>query len=157
MKAVLAFDFGASTGRAIKARFDGEKIQYEEIHRFDNIPIEIDGFICHDVDMITAEIKKAIEKAGEVDSLAFDTWGVDYGLLDESGNLIFPPVHYRDGRTKNALESVYKKTDADELYKKTGNQIMNINTLFQLISDRNLKKAKTLLFMPDLLDRKSVV
>lgn len=150
MKAVLAFDFGASTGRAIKARFDGEKIQYEEIHRFDNIPIERDGFICHDVDMITAEIKKAIEKAGEVDSLAFDTWGVDYGLLDESGNLIFPPVHYRDGRTKNALEAVYKKIDADELYKKTGNQIMNINTLFQLISDRNLKKAKTLLFMPDL-------
>ena len=58
MKTVLAFDFGASTGRAIKARFDGENISYEEIHRFENTPKTVDGHICHDVDMIFSEIKQ---------------------------------------------------------------------------------------------------
>ena len=73
MKTVLAFDFGASTGRAIKATFDGKEIAYEEIHRFDNIPKEVDGHICHDVDMIFGEIKVAIEKAGKVDSIGIDS------------------------------------------------------------------------------------
>ena len=150
MKTVLAFDFGASTGRAIKAHFDGEKISYEEIHRFDNIPVTVDGLVCHDVPMIMGEIKKAIKKAGKVDSLAFDTWGVDYGLLDKDGELIHLPVHYRDERTNGAVEKAQEKMDLDALYLKTGNQIMAINTLFQLLSDKNLKKADKLLFMPDL-------
>lgn len=150
MKTVLAFDFGASTGRAIKAVFDGQKITYEEIHRFDNIPKEVDGHICHDVDMIFSEVKTAIAKAGEIDSLAFDTWGVDYALFDKEGKMLHEPYHYRDERTKDALEKAFEKLNADEIYAETGNQIMNINTLFQLISDENLDKADKLLFMPDL-------
>ena len=67
MKKVLAFDFGASTGRAIKAVFDGKGIKYEEIHRFENSPKTVDGHVCHDVDMIIGEVKSAIEKAGEID------------------------------------------------------------------------------------------
>ena len=150
MKTVLAFDFGASTGRAIKAVFNGKTIAYEEIHRFDNIPKDVDGYICHDVDMILSEVKQAIKKAGKVDSLAFDTWGVDYALLDKEGKLLHEPYHYRDERTKNALETAFTKISADELYAETGNQIMNINTLFQLICDDKLEKADKLLFMPDL-------
>lgn len=150
MKTVLAFDFGASTGRAIRAVFDGSSITYEEIHRFDNIPKEIDGHICHDVDMIFGEIKAAIEKAGKVDSLAFDTWGVDYALLDKEGRIIHEPYHYRDERTRDALGKAFSRMSADEIYAETGNQIMSINTLFQLISDENLVKADRLLFMPDL-------
>ena len=150
MKTVLAFDFGASTGRAIKATFDGKTIAYEEIHRFDNIPKEVDGHVCHDVDMILSEIKTAIYKAGRVDSMAFDTWGVDYALLDKEGNIIHEPYHYRDERTKDALDKVFAKITPDDLYAETGNQIMNINTLFQLVSDDNLAKADKLLFMPDL-------
>lgn len=150
MKTVLAFDFGASTGRAIKAVFDGKEIKYEEIHRFENIPKTVDGHICHDVDMILAQIKAAIEKAEKIDSLAFDTWGVDYGLLDKDGNLIHEPFHYRDERTKDALNKAFLKMSADELYNETGNQIMNINTLFQLICDENIVRADKLLFMPDL-------
>lgn len=150
MKTVLAFDFGASTGRAIKACFDGEKINYEEIHRFENTPKIVEGHICHDVDMILSHIKAAIEKAGQIDSLAFDTWGVDYGLIDREGKLIHEPYHYRDERTANVLSAAFKKIDADVLYKETGNQIMNINTLFQLICDENTDKADKLLFMPDL-------
>ncbi len=150
MKTVLAFDFGASTGRAIKAEFDGKKISYEEIHRFENIPKNVEGHICHNVDMIISEVKAAVEKAGKIDSLAFDTWGVDYGLLDSEGKLMHEPYHYRDTRTVNSTEKVFGKIDADSLYKETGNQIMNINTLFQLVSDDNLHKADKLLFMPDL-------
>lgn len=150
MKTVLAFDFGASTGRAIKATFDGKKISYEEIHRFDNIPKTVDGHVCHDVEMIFGEIRTAIGKAGKVDSIAFDTWGVDYALLDKEGKIIHEPYHYRDERTKDALSKAYSKLSADEIYNETGNQIMNINTLFQLLSDKNLEKADKLLFMPDL-------
>ncbi len=150
MKTVLAFDFGASTGRAIKAVFDGKEIKYEEIHRFENIPKTVDGHICHDVDMILSEIKAAIEKAGKIDSMAFDTWGVDYALIDKEGKIIHEPYHYRDERTKDALEKAFSKMGAEEIYAETGNQIMNINTLFQLLSDDNLEKADRLLFMPDL-------
>lgn len=150
MKTVLAFDFGASTGRAIKAVFDGGSIRYEEIHRFENIPVTVDGHICHDVDMIFREIKSAIGKAGEIDSMAFDTWGVDYALLDKEGNILHAPFHYRDERTKCALDKAFAKISADEIYSETGNQIMNINTLFQLICDENIHKADKLLFMPDL-------
>lgn len=150
MKKVLAFDFGASTGRAIKAYFDGKEIKYEEIHRFENIPKIVDGHVCHDVDMIIGEVKSAIGKAGQIDSMAFDTWGVDYALLDKEGNMLHEPYHYRDERTDKALEKAFSKMSADEIYAETGNQIMNINTLFQLICDENKYKADKLLFMPDL-------
>lgn len=150
MKTVLAFDFGASTGRAIKATFDGKEIKYEEIHRFENIPKTVDGHVCHDVEMIIGEVKSAIEKAGEIDSLAFDTWGVDYALLDKEGKILHEPYHYRDERTKNALDKAKDKLSLEEIYAETGNQIMNINTLFQLICDENKDKAETLLYMPDL-------
>ena len=149
-KTVLAFDFGASTGRAIKAVFDKGTLEYHEIHRFDNTPIEYDGKVCHDVDMILSEVKTAIEKAGHVDSLAFDTWGVDYGLIGKDGKLVCPPCHYRDERTADILKSALSKLDADTLYRETGNQIMNINTLFQLLTEKELGKAETVLFMPDL-------
>lgn len=150
MKTVLAFDFGASSGRAIKAVYDGSQIRYEEIHRFENIPLTTDGHICHNTDMILEEVKTAIEKAGCIDALAFDTWGVDYGLLDSDGKLIHTPFHYRDTRTNGILERAYDKMPATTLYSETGNQIMNINTLFQLLTDENTEKADKLLFMPDL-------
>lgn len=150
MKTVLAFDFGASSGRAIKAVYDNGKITYNEIHRFDNIPVIENGSVYHDVPMIFNEIKKAIDKAGAVDSLAFDTWGVDYGLMDAEGKLLKLPYHYRDLRTADVLNEAKSKMDFDLLYKETGNQIMNINTLFQFLCDENLNKAEKILFMPDL-------
>lgn len=150
MKTAVAFDFGASSGRAIKAVFENGKISYEEIHRFDNIPIERDGHIQHNVDMIVDEIKKALDKAGKIDSFAFDTWGVDYGLIDEDGKLVDMPYHYRDSRTNGMLSQARKIMSEQELYAKTGNQIMQINTLFQLMSEKALDKAKSILFMPDL-------
>ncbi|MBE6720730.1 MAG: rhamnulokinase, partial [Ruminococcaceae bacterium] len=149
MSSVLAFDFGASSCRAIKAEFDGTKISYSEVHRFDNIPLENDGTVRHNTAMILAEIKKAISLAGNVDSLAFDTWGVDYALLDKNGNLINEPFHYRDLRTADVLKRAEGVMPLSQLYQKTGNQIMNINTLFQLLCDGEIKNADKLLFMPD--------
>ncbi len=150
MKTVVAFDFGASSGRAIKAVYNNGKISYEEIHRFENIPVIDDTGVHHDVPMILNEIKTAVAKAGNVDALAFDTWGVDYGLIGKNGELIDLPYHYRDLRTENALEKVEKAINFNDLYSETGNQIMNINTLFQLVSDKKLGDAEKIVFMPDL-------
>ena len=149
MSTVLAFDFGASTGRAVKAVFDGSSLDCKEIHRFENIPVYEDGLLCWDFPYLMNEVKKAIDMSGEIDALAFDTWGVDYGLLDEKDKLLDLPVHYRDTRTNGIPEKVLEKISSYGLYKATGNQIMPINTLFQLRAEKR-RHAKTLLFMPDL-------
>lgn len=149
MRHVLAFDFGASTGRAIKAEYDGKSLKYSEVHRFENVPVTVDGKLCWDFPYLLGEVKKAVEMSGGVDSLAFDTWGVDYGLLSENGDLIGLPVHYRDTRTNGMTEKIFEKIPSVDLYKATGNQIMPINTLFQLTAE-DRKNAATLLFMPDL-------
>lgn len=150
MSTVLAFDFGASTGRAIKAVFDGKSLEYSEVHRFENIPTtDTDGQLCWDFPYLLGEVKKAIDMCSDVDALAFDTWGVDYGLLDEKDTLIGFPVNYRDTRTNGMPEKIFEKISPCDLYKATGNQIMPINTLFQLTAEKK-QNAKTLLFMPDL-------
>lgn len=152
---VLAFDFGASTGRAIKGTYDGTSLQCEEIHRFENIPLEKDGHLYWDMDLLLGEIRTGIQKAGTFDSLAFDTWGVDFGLLDESGTLLQNPMHYRDLHTKGWVDRISEQWPAKKIYERTGNQIMEINTLFQLLALKDeqpelLKRTKKLLFMPDL-------
>lgn len=151
---VLAFDIGASSGRAILAEYMEGRLSYKEIHRFDNNPIEKDGHLCWNFDTLLAEVKEGISKAGVFDSIGFDTWGVDFGLLDENNCLLSNPVHYRDTRTKD-YASVFDRIDQKTLYRKTGTQILPINTLFQLLALKQqqpelLKRTKTLLFMPDL-------
>lgn len=154
-KKVLAFDFGASSGRAILATYADGKLSYEEVHRFENNPVEENGTLHWDFDALMHEITVGVEKAGDFDSIGFDTWGVDFGLLDADGKLLEPPVHYRDTRTDGMVDQALATMDAKTLYAKTGNQIMGINTLFQLLALQKsrpglLGQAKTLLFMPDL-------
>lgn len=149
MSTVLAFDFGASTGRAIKAEYDGKSLKYSEVHRFDNIPAYEGNRLCWDFPYLLGEVKKAIDMCGGADALAFDTWGVDYGLLDENDRLMGLPTNYRDTRTEGMPERIFEKISPYDLYRSTGNQIMPINTLFQLTAEEK-KSAKTLLFMPDL-------
>lgn len=149
MSTVLAFDFGASTGRAIRAEFDGKSLKYSEIHRFENIPTYEGERLCWDFPYLLNEVKKAIDMSGNIDALAFDTWGVDYGLLDENDELIGMPTNYRDTRTNGMPDRIFERISPYDLYKSTGNQIMAINTLFQLAAEEK-KNAKTLLFMPDL-------
>lgn len=149
MSRVLAFDFGASTGRAILAEYKDDKLNYSEVHRFDNNLTKKDGLLCWDFPYLLNEVKKAIDMAENVDALAFDTWGVDYGMLDKDGNLISLPVCYRDERTKDMPKKVFESISNSKLYELTGNQIMPINTLFQLSSEK-IGNADTFLFMPDL-------
>ncbi len=155
MKRVLAFDFGASSGRAILAEYDGERLTCREVHRFENCPREQNGHFRWDFADLMKNVHQGIEKAGAFDSVGFDTWGVDFGLLDETGALLEDPVHYRDGRTEGMVEQALARLNADTLYAATGSQIMPINTLFQLLAMRQSapdtwNRAKRLLFMPDL-------
>ncbi|MCH5325499.1 MAG: rhamnulokinase [Eubacterium sp.] len=157
-KRVLAIDFGASSGRAIIGTLEGDKISLTEIHRFSNDPVILNGTMYWDVLRLFHEIKQSLIKSkeyGELDSIAIDTWGVDFGLIDKDGRLPENPVHYRDARTAGMVDKAYKLIPQDELYGATGNQIMEINTAFQLLSlvqDRPelLERADKLLLMPDL-------
>ena len=157
-KRILAFDFGASSGRAILGEYDGTCIRMQEIHRFSNDPVTVNGVFQWDVLRLFFEIKQGITKAvhaGGFDAIGIDTWGVDFGLVDKKGQLIGNPVHYRDTRTAGIPEKVYEKIPAEELYRRTGVQLTNINTIFQLYSmvlnePERLAMADKLLFIPDL-------
>lgn len=160
-KKSLAFDFGASSGRLMMSTFDGEKIELEEIYRFENEPVRIGGRFYWDILRLFYELKKGLKKVAsmkvDINSIGIDTWGVDYGLLDNDNNLLSNPVHYRDNRTENILQNIRSIISFEEIYNRTGIQYLNFNTLYQLISDRQirsdlLKEAKTLLFMPDLFN-----
>ncbi len=157
---VLAFDLGASSGRGIIAELKDGKITLNEIHRFANNGVNVRGTLYWDILYLYDQIKQGIvnaKLAGGFDSIGIDTWGVDFGLLDENGDLIGNPVHYRDIRTENIPDELYKVVNKESLYNKTGIQIMNFNTIFQLYylakykSDM-LKKADKFLFIPDLLN-----
>lgn len=157
-KRVLAFDFGASSGRAMIGIYDGKNIMLEEIHRFSNDPVIVNGTMYWDILRLFYEIKQGLIKAkhkGGFESIAVDTWGVDFGLLDKDGNLLENPVHYRDDRTKGMIEQSFNKISKDEFYQITGNQFMELNTVFQLFSlvenrPELLERADTLLLTPDL-------
>ncbi len=158
-KRVLAFDFGASSGRAILGTFDGKRIcTDQEIHRFSNDPVMLTGVFQWDVLRLYHEIKQGITKAvnaGGFDAIGIDTWGVDFGLLDKSGRLIGNPVHYRDSRTVGIMSEVFSVIPKEELYRATGIQFNSFNTIFQLAALKKqdpdtLARAEHLLLMPDL-------
>ena len=159
-KRVLAFDFGASSGRAMIGTFDGKNIELEEIHRFSNDPVMVNGVMYWDVLRLFFEIKQGITKAqnsGGFDSIGIDTWGVDFGLLDKEGKLLENPIHYRDARTVGMIEKSFEIIPKEKFYDITGNQFMELNTVFQLFSialnrPYLFDRAETMLFMPDLFN-----
>lgn len=158
----LAFDFGASSGRAMLATFDGAKITLEEKHRFSNDPVTVNGSLYWDVLRLFHEIKQGILKCAnsgdrDIDCIGIDTWGVDYGLLDKNGKLLGNPYHYRDTRTEGMYDAAFKRVPKEEIFRETGIAFNWFNTLFQLLAaklaqDVALEQAETLLFMPDLLN-----
>lgn len=160
MKSVLAIDLGATSGRAILYYILDDKLQSEEISRFENRPIKERGFLCWDVELLFSYILEAIRLANQksdLQSVGIDTWGVDFALIEGSGQLVSSPVHYRDSRTRGVLEEVAQCSSLSDLYYKTGNQLMEINTLFQLLRTKSRTpdvyyKAETLLMIPDYLN-----
>ena len=155
-KNVLAFDFGASSGRALIFSYENGKLTYEEIHRFDNDPVMVRGNYHWDVLRLFHEIKQGILKcknAGKkFDAIGIDTWGVDYGLLDKDGRLLQNPYHYRDTRTDAIVLTDEQKQN---IFDKTGIQFAFINTLFQYMCSAKepvFAAADSALFIPDLFN-----
>ncbi len=158
MKKYIAVDLGASNGRVIV----GDLETFEVTNRFITRNEKIDGHVYWDIVYIFSEIKKGIKKAfslygDEIVSIGIDTWGVDHGLLDESGALLGLPYHYRDSRTDGMMEEVFAVIPKEEVYASTGIQFMQLNTIFQLAAMKKehpalLAIAKHYLSIPDLLN-----
>ena len=158
---MIAFDLGASNGRAILGRFDGEKITMTELHRFENNYIEMNGIFYWDTPYLYNQLKQGLLKFkqggyGELDSFGIDTWGVDFGLLDKNGHLVGIPRSYRLG-TQEDIDAVTEKIPSEILYARSGiDTTLTFNTLYQLYrrkreGDVALDMADTLLLTPDLL------
>lgn len=158
-KRVLAFDFGASSGRAIIGEYDGEKITLREVHRFSNDPVIIGDTMYWDTLRLFFEMKQGMVKAklaGGFDSIGIDTWGVDFGMIDKDGRLLENPIHYRDARTVGLIEESFKLIDREKFYGITGLQFMEFNTAFQLLSlvrerPEVFDRTDKILLTPDLL------
>jgi rhamnulokinase len=157
---LLALDLGAESGRAILGKFDGERIQLEEIHRFANGPVQLPDGIHWNTLGLWAEMLKGLGMAAErgpLASLGLDTWGVDFGLLDRQDVLIGTPYHYRDSRTDGMVEKAFGVVARAEIFAQTGIQFMQLNSLFQLYAmvvqgSPALDIAQTFLTMPDLFN-----
>ncbi len=158
----LAFDFGASSGRAILGQYDGKRLTLEETHRFPNNPVQIGNSLHWDVLRLFYEIKQGIVQTvhqghRDIASIGIDTWGVDFGLLDAQGNLLGNPYHYRDSRTDGMLDEACRIAGREEIFGQTGIELIWFNTLYQLMAMSRqgsaiLEKADKLLMMPDLFN-----
>lgn len=158
----LAFDFGAESGRALLCTLSDGRLELHEIHRFTHSAVTTLGHMHWDVFQQFENIKRGLKLAlqetdGKIDGIGVDTWGVDFGLLGEDGELLAVPFHYRDGRTDGMMEEVFKVVGRDTVFERTGIQFMQLNTLYQLYSmvkgnSTALKHASKLLMMPDLFN-----
>jgi rhamnulokinase len=156
--AVAAVDLGASSGRVMVGRVGGGTLALVEVTRFPNEPVLVHGSLQWDILAlyrgVLSGLRAAGREVGQLASVGVDSWGVDYGLLDETGTLLGNPVHYRDARTVGVMERVLLDVPAGELYAATGQQLLSINTLFQLVAARAtpaMLAARTFLMIPDLL------
>ena len=154
----LAVDIGASSGRHMLASMQDGKMQLEEVYRFPNGMDDKNGTLCWDVDRLFAEIKNGLKKCKEIGkipvSVAIDTWGVDYVLLDKDDRILGDTVGYRDSRTEGMDEKVYEVIPQDELYARTGIQKQIFNTVYQLMAVKEshpeyLEQAESILMIPD--------
>lgn len=158
----LAFDLGASSGRAILGTLEHGKLSLTEIHRFTNQMQLINGHYFWNIFSLFNELKTGLKKCIkdfgiQPQSVAVDTWGVDFVHLDEKGLILSLPYAYRDSRTDTSMEDLFELVPKEEVYRQTGIQFMQFNSLFQLFSmvkeNRSLLKiTDRILFMPDALN-----
>lgn len=157
----VAFDFGAESGRAMLASFDGERIALQEAHRFANVPVRVRGSLHWDALRLFDEIKRGLMQIArahrELAGIGLDTWGVDFALLGRDEELLGNPFHYRDERTIGMMDAVFQRVPRETVFDHTGIQFMEINTLYQLFAMKSqnapaLENATTFLMMPDLFN-----
>lgn len=156
----LAFDLGATSGRAVLGEMEGVKFAMREIYRFPNSFLRLHGKYYWNIfglyEAMKATFALCAQQGVEIDSVGIDAWGVDFGYVGADGSLLGLPRAYRDPYTEKAPEAFFRMIPRRELYQKTGIQILNFNSLFQLFSARRedfapLKAAEEILFIPDLL------
>ena len=156
----LAFDCGATSGRAILGTFKDDGFTMEEVNRFPNQTLEIGGKYYWNVYGIYEHFIKCLTDLGKrhilLDSIGIDTWGVDFGCIGHDGTLLGLPRAYRDPYTEGIPEKFFQKVTREQLYALTGIQIMNFNSIFQIFAQAEegsvaYQHAKRILFMPDLL------
>ena len=159
-KYYLAVDIGASSGRHMLASMVDGKMQLEEVYRFPNGMDNKNGTLCWDVERLFTEIKTGLKKCKELGkipvSMGIDTWGVDFGFVGEDGAILGLPRAYRDSYTDGAPEDLYAVIPKEDLYARTGIQILPFNSIFQMFRQTGsgfspMKHASKLLFIPDLL------
>ncbi len=155
----IAVDLGAESGRVMLASLGDGKLSLQQVHRFANAPVEQQNSLRWDFPKIFSEIKTGIKKAfavtSSIESIGVDTWGVDFGLIDEKGASLENPCHYRDKRNEGVLEKACEIVPKKDIYFNTGIQFLPFNSLYQLLAYKwqrpdILSKASKLLFMPDL-------
>ncbi len=156
----LALDLGAESGRGLLGRFDGERLELEEVHRFANGPVRMVGTLHWDLPHLYGSILTTLGRAAGtsagLDAIGVDTWGVDFGLVGRGDVLLGNPVHYRDARTEGMIEAACALVPRERIYEITGLQFLPFNTAFQLLAMKRagsplLDVAETLLMMPDLI------
>ena len=156
----LAVDLGATSGRTVLASYDGHKIEMRELTRFKNPIIPMGGHMFWDLPALYNEVllglKKAADEGGALKSIGIDTWGCDFAYFGKDGQLLGLPYCYRDSHTEGAQQKFFEKMSAEDVYKRTGIQFMDFNSLFQLDTiKRNggsaLEAAEKVLFIPDAL------
>lgn len=156
----LAFDIGATSGRAVLATLAGDKFEMQEISRFPNSIMELHGKFYWNIYSLYEALKESLSKCVRqgltVDSIGIDTWGVDFGYIAKDGSLLGLPRAYRDPYTDGVLDDFFKLVPREEVYRFTGIQFMNFNSLFQLYRAKQenfapLENAESILFIPDLL------
>lgn len=136
-KSYLAIDLGAGSGRAILGNLSRGRLHAEEVHRFRNDAVRMRGTLYWDLPALFHGVIEGIRRAaeatgGRLDGIAVDSWGVDFGLLDKTGELLANPVHYRDARTQGMMEEVFKRISREDIFSITGIQFLELNTIFQL-------------------------
>lgn len=157
---ILAYDLGASSGRALLGRLNDRKIEVEEIHRFSNDPVQVGSRLQWDILRLYHELKQGLLKVKHQGvqplSLAIDSWAVDFGLLGKNGELLGNPYHYRDRHTEGMMEKVFRRIPKEHIFGRTGIQFLPFNSIFQLAAMKEadspfLREADRFLMIPDLL------
>ena len=159
---LLAFDLGAESGRAMHGRFDGRRLSLTETHRFANRPVRLADGLHWNVLALWEEITQGLSRtvahaSAKLEGLGLATWGVDFALLDSGDSLIGNPFHYRDDRTDGMLAEAFRRVPRAKIFRQTGVQFLQINSLYQLLSmtitgSPALGTARTFLTIPDLFN-----
>ncbi len=142
----LAFDLGASSGRALLGALEGGRLRMEEVHRFETPLVEDGARLYWDLEALERELREGLHRAmqasADLKSLSVDAWGVDYVPLDGDGRPIRNPYCYRDPRTHGVMDEALERVPPEEIYATTGVQFMPINTLYQVLADLRMEPER---------------